>query len=217
MGCPVARLAQPRPKTFGINENGAILVASSTRRGPSLGSPGGKSRCGSRGNQIDPAHVPLHLISGTRRSALARPVSNEPPRLSHVASPCTAFPPSSMRTDARRFCSTMARQRRKRRYSRVQLRRRTQRWRFSWQRTTSPNCAKGVYVRALPPSPTNGSHSPRSSRLSSLGPSPPHASASFQATPIANPVNGATLDYARFTRLLHFAGEAIFLISTFCC
>ena len=31
----------------------------------------------------------------------------------------------------------------------------------------------------------------------------------------ASAVNDATLDYARFPRLFHFAGEAIFLISTF--
>ena len=39
-------------------------------------------------------------------------------------------------------------------------------------------------------------------------------SAPHDGAQLKKPVNDSTLDYARFPRLFHFAGEAIFLIST---
>ena len=116
-----------------------------TQRGPWHGSLGGKSRYGSRASLIGHAREPPRLRFGTRQIALAPILPSVPSRWSRAVFLYTASLLSSTRTDVRRSCSTMARRRRKRRYSRARLQQRTQRWRLlSWQHTTSPSYVKGA-------------------------------------------------------------------------
>ena len=119
------------------------------------------------------------------------PDANEWPksRSSPVASPCTASPPSSTRTDVQRSYSTTANRRRRRRCCRVRPQRRTRRWRLSCPRTTSLNCAKGVctyecFCRHL--QMDHPAHAPPTWRLSALRLRAPRPSSGQRPSPTSN-------------------------------